>query len=89
MSQKSLRLEILEKVSQLATAGLGLVAALAWNDAIQTVFKLIFGEQSAVWAKFSYALLVTGLVVLITMRLSSLIDRLKQNKEDGEQNQQS
>lgn len=88
MSQKSLRLEILEKVSQLATAGLGLVAALAWNDAIQTLFKLIFGDQSAVWAKFGYALLVTALVVLITMRLSNLIDRLKQNKEDGQQNQQ-
>ncbi|KKS74593.1 MAG: Pyruvate flavodoxin/ferredoxin oxidoreductase domain protein, partial [Parcubacteria group bacterium GW2011_GWA2_42_80] len=54
MSQKSLRLEILENVSKLATAGLGLVAALAWNDAIQTLFKMIFGEQSAVWAKFVY-----------------------------------
>lgn len=82
MSQKSLRLEILENVSKLATAGLGLVAALAWNDAIQTLFKMIFGEQSAVWAKFVYALLVTALVVVITMRLSNLIDKIKQNKED-------
>lgn len=84
MSQKSLRLEILEKVSQLATAGLGLVAALAWNDAIQTLFKLIFGEQSAVWAKFGYALLITILVVMVTMKISSLIDKIKQNKEDGD-----
>lgn len=89
MSQKSLRLEILEKVSQLATAGLGLVAALAWNDAIQTLFKLIFGEHSAVWAKFGYALLVTGFVVFITMRLSSLIDRLKHSQEDGNKDQQT
>ena len=87
MSQKSLRLEILENVSKLATAGLGLVAALAWNDAIQTLFKMIFGEQSAVWAKFTYALLVTALVVVITMRLSNIIDKIKQNKEDGGQGQ--
>ena len=87
MSQKSLKLEILEKVSQLAVAGFGLVAALAWNDAIQALFKQFFGEQSAIWAKFVYALIVTVLVVFITMRLSNIIDRLKQNKDDGGQGQ--
>ncbi|MBU1039216.1 hypothetical protein KKC17_03275 [Patescibacteria group bacterium] len=78
MSQKSLRLEILEKVSQLATAGFGLVAALAWNDAIQTLFKELFGTQSAVWAKFGYAILITVLVVLVTYKLGNLINKLKE-----------
>ena len=78
MSKKSLKLEMLEKVSELATAGFGLVAALAWNDAIQTLFKDIFGTQSAVWAKFIYALLVTSLVVLLTIKLGNLIDKVKQ-----------
>ncbi|MFZ5390799.1 MAG: DUF5654 family protein [Patescibacteria group bacterium] len=78
MSEKSLRLEILEKVSQLATAGFGLVAALAWNDAIQSLFKEIFGTQSALWAKFAYALLITILVVVVTYKLSNLINKLKE-----------
>jgi hypothetical protein len=78
MSQKSLRLEILEKISQLATAGFGLVAALAWNDAIQSLFKLIFPQQSEVWAKFGYAVIITVIVVIITMKLSDLINKVKE-----------
>ncbi|MFH1111735.1 MAG: DUF5654 family protein [Patescibacteria group bacterium] len=85
MSKKSLKLEILQKVSELATAGFGLVAALAWNDAIQSLFKKLFGTQSEVWAKFVYALIITGLVVLITMRLGNLVDKLKhQDNNDSE-----
>ncbi len=83
MSQKSLKLEILQKVSELATAGFGLVAALAWNDAIQSLFKEIFGTQSSVWAKFVYALIVTGLVVLITIRLGNLLNKIKNYNESG------
>ena len=92
MSQKSLRLEILEKISQLVTAGFGLVAALAWNEAIQSLFRLLFPQQSEIWAKFGYALIITVLVVIITLKLGDLINKLKvqigqENKEDGSQNQ--
>jgi len=73
----SVRLEVLEKIQSLVTAGLGLVAALAWNDAIQSFFVLIFGIQSSVIAKFLYAILVTALVVYLTVRISRLINSLK------------
>lgn len=89
MSQKSLKLEILEKISQLTTAGLGLVAALAWNDAIQSIFVVIFPQQSGVWAKLVYAILVTIIVVFITMRLGDLINTVKQqliNEETDKDN---
>ncbi len=36
--------EVLDKMVQLVTAAFGLVAALAWNEAIQGLFTLIFGE---------------------------------------------
>lgn len=65
---KNLKLEIFEKMSDLITAGLGLVAALAWNEAIQKLFKAIFGEQSSLAAMFSYAVLITVIIVLITGR---------------------
>ena len=87
MSQRSLKLELFQKMSELATAGFGLVAALAWNDAIQTLFKTIFGEQSAVWAKFAYALLVTALVVVVTYKLGSVINKLKEDSGDGTKNE--
>ena len=82
MSNKSLRLEILEKVSQLATAGFGLVAALAWNDAIQALFALLLPQQSGVWAKFAYAALITVIVVVITMKLGDVVNTLKGSRDD-------
>jgi hypothetical protein len=40
--------EILDKMAALITAAFGLVAALAWNDAIKAVFKEIFGTADAI-----------------------------------------
>ncbi len=74
----SLKLEIIEKISVLATASLGLVAALAWNEAILELFKRIFGEQSTLAAKMIYALLVTILVVYITIKLGHVVNKLKE-----------
>jgi hypothetical protein len=88
MSSKSLKIEVLTKMSELATAGFGLVAALAWNDAIQSLFKEIFGTQSAVWAKFAYAVIVTALVVLVIIKLGNILNKLKENN-NGDQNKQS
>lgn len=76
--KRDLKLEILEKMTDLVTAGLGLVAALAWNDAIQELFKVIFGSQSTVLAKFLYAALITVIIVYITLKLGRLINKAKE-----------
>jgi hypothetical protein len=39
----------------LATTTFGLVAALAWNDDIQSILKTYFGEQQGLIAKIWYA----------------------------------
>lgn len=70
-----MRREVMERTLQLATAAFGLVAALAWNDAIQTLFTEIFGAAADVTAKFVYAILVTILVVFITIRLARMESR--------------
>ncbi len=75
--KNELKKEIVEKLTTLATAGFGLVAALAWNDAIQSFFKEIFGDQSGVWAKFIYAIIITVLVVIITTQLGRIANKLK------------
>lgn len=68
--EQSLRMEVLKKILELMTAAFSFVAALAWNDAIQTAFLTIFGPQGNVLAKFVYALLVTAIIVWIGVRLS-------------------
>ena len=80
MKEKSdeLKIEILEKVNTLAAAAFGLVAALAWNSAIQDLFVLFFPDQKSVIAKFIYAILVTILVVFLTSRIGGAISKLKE-----------
>ena len=55
--------EVLDKFSQLITTALGLVAALAWNTAIQNLFDKVVGEAGARLAgQFLYATLITIVV---------------------------
>mgnify|MGYP007123726292 CR=1 FL=1 len=60
---------VLEKITTLVIAAFGLVAALAWNDAIKALFKSIFGESSGIIAMFVYAILVTAIAVFVTLKL--------------------
>lgn len=70
-------MEIVERISSLAAAGLGLVAALAWNEAIQGFFAKFVSEGGGLIAKFIYAFLVTVLVVFIIVWLGRLTSTLK------------
>ena len=76
--EKSLRRTILIKTLELITAAFSLVAALAWNDAIQSMFAILFGTASSIWAKFIYAILVTSLAVFIVYRVSKMDAALNQ-----------
>jgi len=76
--------EVLEKIIELMTAAFGLVAALAWNAAIQALFIAIFGEAGNLVAKFFYAVVVTVIVVFATIRLGRLAERVKQEEESGQ-----
>lgn len=70
--------EILDKFSELITTALGLVAALAWNAAIQHLFTQLFGEAGGVLAaKFFYAILVTLIVIFATMAIARAAERAK------------
>ena len=72
--QKSLKIEILEKIMDLIIAGFGLVAALAWNDAIKALFSLVFPQASNVIAQFIYAILITIIMVVITVKLGKFLE---------------
>ncbi len=75
--------EILDKSSQLITTALGLVAALAWNDAIQTVFQQFLGSAGgALAAKIFYAVLVTFIVIFATIAVSRAAERAKKLEEE-------
>ena len=67
----------------LSTAGFGLVAALAWNEAIKGFVEQYiqpYFPNTAIYYKFFYAILVTVFAVLITYQLSQLSARFGQKK---------
>jgi large-conductance mechanosensitive channel len=75
-STKELPLVIIKQMSSLATAGFGVVAALAWNEVIKSFvedyIKPYIGESSGIISLLIYAILVTTLAVLVTLQLSKL-----------------
>lgn len=69
--------EVIEKLAALITAAFGLVAALAWNNAIQAIFVQIFGEQSSIPAMLFYALIVTVIAVVATVWIGKVAQEKK------------
>jgi hypothetical protein len=63
--------EVLDKFAELITVALGLVAALAWNTAIQNLFTTIFGKAGgALVGQFVYAIIITLVVIFATISVS-------------------
>ncbi len=64
--------KVIERLVTLITAAFGLIAALAWNEAIQSIFKGFFKEREGIIAKIIYALIITIIVVIVTIWISKL-----------------
>lgn len=69
----------LDKIAALITAAFGLVAALAWNDAIKLIFKTIFGEADSITPMLIYAVVVTIAAVILTILVSKAVASAKKN----------
>ena len=75
--EPSVREQILDKMSALITAAFGLVAALAWNDAIKAIFKEIFGTSDTLIPMIIYATIVTVIAVILTIIVARAVSRAK------------
>lgn len=80
-----LSIEIIRQMLTLATAGFGLVAALAWNSLIQTIVDDYIKKWLPTGGKLSsliiYAVIVTILAVFVTYQLSKILRRLEAKDE--------
>lgn len=65
-----LKSEIKKQTAGFITAALGLVAGLAWNDAIRALIDSFFPAGSDLAAKFIYAAGVTVLVVFLVIQIN-------------------
>lgn len=79
-SQRKLHIELVKQMLTLATAGFGLVAALAWNSLIQEFvnqYVKIWFPNSGLISLLIYALIITVIAVLVTVQLSRVLQRLE------------
>lgn len=71
-----------EKIVSYMLAAFGLVAGLAWNEAVQALVNTIFPlSKDAVWIKFLYAVIVTVMVVAVSAVLIKLFGKKDDKKK--------
>ncbi len=67
---------ILQTMITLAAASLGLVAALAWNEAIKALIRKVLGEDDSLAGLFIYAILATAIAVVVLLILGRAAARV-------------
>jgi hypothetical protein len=67
---------LLQTMITLASASLGFVAALAWNDAIKATFKKFLGEAASLSALYTYAVIATFTAIFVVALLSWMATRV-------------
>jgi len=81
---KKFKQELLKQMVTLATAGFGLVAALAWNEAIQAFVQEYIDKYisvgSGIISRFIYAIVITAFAVLITYQLTKIVEEEEEKK---------
>lgn len=77
-----LQQEIRERTLGYVIAAFGLVAGLAWNDAVKALIEYLFPlQESTLSAKIIYAILITLVVVVCTMYLNHLFQKDEQSND--------
>jgi len=79
--------EVIEKLAALITAAFGLVAALAWNDAIRALFIGPCGTENAgalctlsSGGPWVYAIIITIVAVIAAIGIGKIADKAAPNK---------
>ncbi|MHB1330925.1 MAG: DUF5654 family protein [Minisyncoccota bacterium] len=73
--------EVKGKTLGYISAALGLVAGLAWNDAISSMIEALFPlSKDTVMVKFLYAGLVTLAVIVLIKSLDKIVNRAESNE---------
>ncbi len=68
--------EIKEKTIGYILAAFGLVAGLAWNEAIKSIIDQFFPDNAnSILIKFAYAMVVTFVIVIISVYLIKLTEK--------------
>jgi len=75
------RQQVYFQTATLINSAFALVAALAWNEAIKALIDRVVPSGSALYSKFIYALVLTIIVVVVSMRFTKIIEQNKPEED--------
>lgn len=67
---------IVQSMIALSSAALGLVAALAWNDAIKETITRLLGGDDSLFSKYIYAVVATVIAVVVVLALARVAAKI-------------
>ena len=67
---------VIKTIITLVTTAFGLIAGLAWNDAIQKLIDSVLGAGDALTGLFIYAIVVTIIAVVVTILLARVAGKM-------------
>lgn len=67
---------IIQTMITLASAALGLVAALAWNEAIKETIVTLLGKDEGLLGLYIYAILATVIAIVVLLILARAASRI-------------
>lgn len=74
---RRLHINVFERVLTLIIAALGLIAALAWDEALKHLFEKLLGGKGTLWEEITYAIIITVLAVLISVGIGKIFLKRK------------
>ena len=77
MASEEFKVQLLETFAALITAAFGLVAALAWNEAIKAAVASVFNTGDELLGLVVYAIIVTVLAVIMTLLIARALGKAK------------
>ncbi|MBR6038116.1 MAG: hypothetical protein IKP53_05225 [Candidatus Methanomethylophilaceae archaeon] len=77
MASEEFKVQLLETFAALITAAFGLVAALAWNEAIKAAVASVFNTGDELLGLVVYAVIVTILAVIMTLLIARALGKAK------------
>ena len=77
MTEAKFKVQLLEATASLIIAAFGLVAALAWNEAIKAIVREVFGSSDDLIGMVVYALIVTVVAVTATIIITRSVKKAK------------
>lgn len=72
---EEVKTQVAQTISTLMTVAFGLIAALAWNDAIKAIIAQLLPKGNDIWGLLIYAVIITIIAVLVTIIIARALGK--------------